>query len=74
MDFRKHVDEQLEKNRHKKKITSVHEGYGLLIEEVDEFFDEVKKKTSVRFREDVVKELAQIAAMCERIYNDLYKG
>jgi len=74
MVFRKYVEEQLEKTKHKKQISSIHEGYGLLIEEVDEFFDEVKKKTSVRFKEDVVKELAQIAVICERIYNDLYKG
>jgi NTP pyrophosphatase (non-canonical NTP hydrolase) len=73
MDFRKYVEEALAKAIRKKKITSIHEGYGLLIEEVDEFFDEVKKKTSTRFREDVVKELSQIAAICERIFNDLYK-
>jgi NTP pyrophosphatase (non-canonical NTP hydrolase) len=74
MVFRDYVEAALEKTKNKKKISSIHEGYGLLIEEVDEFFDEVKKKTSTRFKEDVIKELAQISSICERIYNDLYKG
>lgn len=49
-------------------IRSLHEGYGVLIEEVAEFFDEVRKKTPDKMR--LVEELAQIAATCERIAND----
>lgn len=41
---------------------STHEAYAVILEEVDEFWDEVKKKNSDR--ENMRKELIHIAAMC----------
>ena len=51
------------------KFNSLHEGYGVLLEEVDEFWDEVKKRNPdpVRLR----GELVQIAAMALRNAIDL---
>lgn len=45
-----------------------HEAYGVLIEEVDEFFDEVKANDYDRQR----KELIQVAAMAARGLVDVY--
>lgn len=42
---------------------SVHEGYGVLKEEVDEFWDEIKKKPKDRNIDNLRKEASQIAAM-----------
>lgn len=49
---------------------SLHEGFGLLLEEVEEFWDEVKKKTSKRNLKNTRKELIQIAALAEIICED----
>ena len=50
---------------------SWHEGYGLMLEEVDEFWDEVKKRPKARDRVNALRELVQIATLCERIAIDL---
>jgi NTP pyrophosphatase (non-canonical NTP hydrolase) len=42
---------------------SAHEAYGVLAEEVDEFWEEVRKKRKDRSKEDMRKELIQIAAV-----------
>lgn len=66
------LQKETEKVRLKNKpINSLHEGYGLLIEEVDELFDEVKKKRDKRDKENITLELVQIAGICQRIYEDL---
>lgn len=49
-----------------KKVNSWHEGYGLLAEEVDELWDEVKKKSYRRNRSNAILECAQIASLCKR--------
>ncbi len=50
-------------------IRNVHEGYAVILEELDEFWDEVRKKkpdhTAMR------KELIQAAAMCHRVIEDV---
>lgn len=43
---------------------SLHEAYGVLVEEVAEFFEEVRKKRSKRNRDNIRQELVQIAAVC----------
>lgn len=43
---------------------SLHEAYAVILEELDEFWDEVKKKESKRDRENIKSELIQISAMC----------
>lgn len=52
-------------------MQSFHEGYAILLEEVDELWDEIKKKP---IETDIMKirnEAKQIAAMAIRIMSDL---
>jgi chromosome segregation and condensation protein ScpB len=67
--FFEQVEEEMEKIKKKGYVLhTYHEGYGLMQEEVAEFFDEVRKKASNRDLENVKLEVAQIAAICLRIY------
>lgn len=52
---------------HGSKFNSIHEGYAVLVEEVDEFWDEVKKKPDKRVDGEVLSELVQIAATAWKI-------
>lgn len=54
-------------------IHSLHEGYGVLLEEVAEFFEEVRKKEDCRDVAAIQKELAQVAAVAWRIVLNLYE-
>ena len=47
-----------------KPFNSLHEGYAVILEEVDEVWDEIKKK--VPNKDFLRKELTQVAAMCLR--------
>ena len=49
---------------------SLHEGYAVLLEEVDEFWDEVKMQTESRSPDNILKELVQVAAMAQRTAED----
>lgn len=49
-----------------KGYASAHEAYGVLLEEVDEFWDEVRKKRAHRDRRLIVKELVQVACVAQR--------
>lgn len=42
---------------------SAHEAYGVLLEEVEEFWEEVRKKRADRSRERMRAELIQVAAV-----------
>ncbi len=42
---------------------SAHEAYGVLLEEVEEFWDEVRKRDGVRSKELMRAELIQVAAV-----------
>lgn len=56
-------------------FNSAHEGYAILKEEVDELWDEVKKKPSLRSNMALEKEAIQVAAMALRFLVDVcYKG
>lgn len=59
------------RKKHPGKQNSFHEGYGVLLEEVDEFWDEVKKRSSKRIPAKVLAELVQVAAMAQRTAEDL---
>lgn len=52
-------------------IHGFHEAYGLLAEELDEFFDQVKLKAKRRNLANSLHELVQIAALCQRTAEDL---
>ena len=52
-------------------ILCIHEGYAVLLEEVEEFWAEVKKKTKQRDPKKMYKELVQVAAMAQRIVEDV---
>ena len=52
-------------------MQSAHEEYAVILEELDEFWDEVKKKRENRDRCAMRKELIQVAAMAIRAICDL---
>lgn len=53
------------------KFNTDHEGYAVILEELDELWDEIKKKKEKRNRTKLMKETMQIAAMCMRFASDL---
>ena len=70
--FPLHVKCEIERARAKHKpINSVHEGYAVILEEMDEFWDEVKKKRELRDKRRMYDELVQIAAMAQRTADDV---
>lgn len=54
-----------------KPMHSAHEAYAVILEELDEFWDEVKKKRKDRRGDDMAKELSQVAAMAVAAMSDL---
>jgi hypothetical protein len=50
---------------------SLHEAHSIILEEVEEFWDQVKLKASKRDHANVFEELIQIAAMAQRAAEDL---
>jgi len=71
-NFREDVTEELvrAKSQHPPMLC-IHEGYAVLLEEVDEFWAEVKKKAKQRDPKKMYKELVQVAAMAQRIAEDV---
>ena len=51
-------------------MTSAHEAYAVILEELDEFWEEVRKKHGNSA--DMQKELIQVAAMAFRALGDLH--
>lgn len=70
--FTKLMEEELARARknHGPQV-SYHEGYAVLLEEVDELWDEVKKKASNRTHEDTLLELVQIAVCAQKMAEDV---
>ena len=52
-------------------LNSAHEAYAVILEELDEFWEEVRKQRANRNLDAMGTELVQIAAMCCRAYYDL---
>jgi hypothetical protein len=52
-------------------VSSLHEGYSVILEELDEFWEEVKKKPQARTASAMHKELVQVAAMAMRTASDV---
>ena len=66
------VKKQLKETRGKHgRQSSLHEGYAILLEEVEEFWDEVKKKHSKRDPAAMLEELVQIASCAQKTAEDL---
>lgn len=55
---------------HPTNIHNPHEGYAIIMEEMDEFWDEVKRKPGDVDKDAMYKELIQVAAMCMRTVED----
>ena len=65
------IDEFCSATAKNDKFHSAHEGYGVLLEELDELWDEVKKKDCNRDIELMRKEAVQVGAMALRFIVDL---
>lgn len=52
-------------------INSAHEGYAVILEEIDEFWAEVRKKRGERSPHQMIHELAHVAAMAQRVAEDV---
>lgn len=52
-------------------MNSSHEAYAVILEELDEFWEEVRKKRAERSSAAMFKELIQVAAMAIRATSDL---
>ncbi len=52
-------------------FNSAHEGYAVILEELDELWDEVKKKQAERSSETLKKEAVQVGAMAMRFLVDI---
>ncbi len=65
------ADEVMRARRSHEPLNSAHEAYSVILEELDEFWDEVKRKRADRNPEAMLKELIQCGAMCVRAASDL---
>ena len=52
-------------------INSAHEGYSVILEELEEFWEEVRKRRGERNEERMLDELVQVAAMAQRTAEDV---
>jgi NTP pyrophosphatase (non-canonical NTP hydrolase) len=72
MKFNEMVKVELKKARQQHgPVRSVHEGYAVILEELDEVWEEVKKKTSERNFTNLLKELVQVSAMAQKMAEDV---
>lgn len=60
----------LSKDKHKP-FNSSHEGYGVLLEELDEVWEEIKESKSYTLSKEAKQELIQVAAVAMRMINEL---
>jgi hypothetical protein len=63
--------EVLDCDAHFKPFHSAHEAYGVMLEEFDELWDEIKKNQSGRDYPAMAKEAVQVAAMAIRLLRDV---
>ena len=71
--FNEMVDVEISNARakHPTPINSSHEAYSVILEELTEFWDEVRKQIEDRDPERMGDELVQVAAMARRAFEDL---
>jgi NTP pyrophosphatase (non-canonical NTP hydrolase) len=71
-NFAKLVKDELKSARKQHgPMNSIHEGYSVILEELDEVWDEVKKKTRERDLNHLLKELVQVSAMAQKMAEDV---
>jgi hypothetical protein len=64
MAFMADVHQEISKSREKNgPFNSLHEAYAVMLEELDELWEQVKRKPLERDRSAIYRELVQIAAM-----------
>lgn len=74
-EFLQMVDDELRRARSNfPNMRSVHEGFALIDEEHLELREEAYSKHGQRSVKRLTEELVQIAAMCNRLYDDLLSG
>lgn len=72
LTFQERVSQELAEVRKRvKPFNSWHEAFAILLEEVEEFKEEVWKKSHKRNRDNALKELVQIAGIAQRAAEDL---
>lgn len=54
-----------------KPFNSSHEGYAVLLEELDEVWEEIKKSKNYTLSKEAKQELIQVAAVAMRMINEL---
>jgi hypothetical protein len=70
--FQATVESELKNARARyRPMASAHEGWAVLREELDELWDEVRKKPGQRNTHAMYHELVQIAAMAQRMAEDI---
>ena len=70
--FNQLVQEELKRARQQHgPMLSIHEGYSVILEELDEVWEEVKKKTKERDLDNLFKELIQVSAMAQKMAEDV---
>lgn len=62
------------RRNHKRPHNSAHEGYAVLLEEVNELWDEVRKPRDSRSPFRMLGELVQIGAMAQRVAEDVLRS
>lgn len=67
-------DELCKTDIEKPKFHSTHEGYGVLKEEFDELWDEIKVSKSYDANKLMVNEAVQVAAMAIKFIENLYQN
>jgi uncharacterized protein YfbU (UPF0304 family) len=72
MTFSERVQAEVAQAREQhREIHSVHEGYSVILEELEEFWDEVRKKPAQRDLAILYMELVQVAATAQRTAEDV---
>jgi len=64
------IDEYIAATRINKPFASAHEGYAIILEELDELWDEIKKKEHRRKGSRMTEEAVQVGAMALRFLVD----
>lgn len=59
------------RQKHGKPLNSMHEAYAVLLEEIEELWEEIRLKREQRSVSHMTEELVQIAAVCQRTAEDV---